>query len=430
MRNEDRVGNEDLGLFADTDTMMEQTLPTRAIRDDEPDPRDPRPGRTPRRRRRRGRVTWLVLGAVMALVVGGVAYGGLRVMRMSDYEDYAGAGAEPEVVLEVNSGDLVSTVARRMHQKGIIASPRAYTEAAKENTRAAQAQPGFYRMMTGMSGAAAAARIVDPEARAGMFEIKGGMQLRDVTGPSNQVFPGILTNIAKAMCDEGKRDACPTGKDVMAAMEKADPAELGVPDWALESVRGLDPSRKLEGLIVPGIYHVDPKGTPVDALKALVTESAGKLRAYGFPGVGSGTGHSPYEVLMIASLVEREGIGKDFGKVARVTYNRLKDNMRLQYDSTVNYTLDKSVLLTTSADRERDNGYNTYCCTGKGKKTTVPPGPIASPSKEAIEAAIKPEPGDWLYFVKCDKDGTSCFAKTFEDHKKNKETAEKNGVFG
>lgn len=416
--------NEDLGLFADHELMTEQTRPTRAVRADEPDPR--RPSRP--RRRRRGAVTWIVLGVVMLLVISGVAYGALKITQMNDYADFAGDGADPEVVVEVKPGDLVSTIARRMKEQDVVASARAYTEAVKDNPKAGQAQPGFYRMRTRMSGAAAAARIIDPAARAGMFEIKGGMQLHDFTGPNNEIFPGILSAIAKAMCDEARKDTCLTGKDVLAAMEKADPAELGVPDWAVGAVRELDPSRRLEGLILPGVYHADPQAGPVEALKSLVTASAVKLQAIGFPNVGADTGFTPYQILMVASLVEREGIRGDFGKIARVTYNRLAKPMRLQYDSTVTYTTNKAILLTTAADREKDTGYNTYY-KGEGK-IVVPPGPIASPSKEAIEAAVSPEPGNWLYFVKCEKSGVSCFAENFEDHKRYRDEAARKGVFG
>ena len=69
--------------------------------------------------------------------------------------------------------------------------------------------------------------------------------------------------------------------------------------------------------------------------------------------------------------------------------------------------------------------YNTYSASSKG----LTPTPIGSPGREAIEAAINPEPGKWLYFVKCQKDGTSCFNETFPEHDKTVAKAIEEGVF-
>jgi UPF0755 protein len=118
-------------------------------------------------------------------------------------------------------------------------------------------------------------------------------------------------------------------------------------------------------------------------------------------------------VLIMASLIEREAIEKDFGKVSRVTYNRLAQRMQLQYDSTVNYVLDRPTIRTDSADRNKAGPYNTY------KNTGLPPTPISAPSPEAFKAAAAPENGKWLYFVRCQTDGTSCFATTQGEHDKN-----------
>ena len=106
----------------------------------------------------------------------------------------------------------------------------------------------------------------------------------------------------------------------------------------------------------------------------------------------------------MASLIEREAIEKDFGKVSRVTYNRLAQRMQLQYDSTVNYVLDRPTIRTKAADREQGGPVQHLPNTG------LPPTPISAPSPEAIKAAAAPTAGKWLYFVRCQKDGTSCFA--------------------
>jgi UPF0755 protein len=134
------------------------------------------------------------------------------------------------------------------------------------------------------------------------------------------------------------------------------------------------------------------------------------LQVSGLPGSAAATGYSPYEVLVIASIIEREGITSDFGKVARVIYNRLAEGMPLQMDSTINYPLDRQQVRTTANDRARSGPYNTYLNRG------LPVSPIGAPSTAAVAAAAAPNPGPWRYFVKCQRNGTSCFSVSIEEH--------------
>jgi UPF0755 protein len=184
-----------------------------------------------------------------------------------------------------------------------------------------------------------------------------------------------------------------------------------------------EPSRRLEGLIVPGVYDVRPGATAEELWKQLITKSATQMQARGLPTIADATGYTPYQILTMASLIEREAITKDFGKVSRVTYNRLAEGMRLQYDSTINYVLDRPAIRTDDEDRERVGAYNTYDNTG------LPPTPIASASEDALKAAVAPEAGTWLFFVKCEKDGTSCFATTIDEHDANVTRATDNGAW-
>ncbi len=161
---------------------------------------------------------------------------------------------------------------------------------------------------------------------------------------------------------------------------------------------------------MPGRYDVPPGATAVDVLRGLLTTSAERLEASGLVGGAQSIGSTPYEVLVIASLVEKEAITPDMPKVARVIYNRLGAGRRLELDSMVNYPLDLQALRTTAEDRARPGPYNSYVVAG------LPPTPIAAPGREAIAAALAPEPGPWLYFVRCQTDGTSCFAETFAEH--------------
>jgi UPF0755 protein len=102
--------------------------------------------------------------------------------------------------------------------------------------------------------------------------------------------------------------------------------------------------------------------------------------------------------------------------VARVIYNRLHKKMPLQFDSTVHYAVGKDGSVGTSdADRNSTSPYNTYKVTG------LPPTPIAAPGEQAIEAALNPARGTWLYFVTTNPDtGETKFATSYSDHLKNK----------
>jgi UPF0755 protein len=206
-------------------------------------------------------------------------------------------------------------------------------------------------------------------------------------------------------------------------MAKASLEALGVPDWARADVAKAEPSRRLEGLIAPGRYDVRPGSSAEEVLKVLVTRSAAQYEASGLR-VGAGSGrYSPYQLLVVASLIEKEGTTADFEKVAGVIYNRLTSRTRLELDSTVNYPLDLQAVRTNAADRGRSGPYNSYANYG------LPPTPIGAPGTKAIDAALHPAAGPWMFFVKCHADGTSCFATTLDEHQNNVRAAQAAGVY-
>jgi UPF0755 protein len=211
--------------------------------------------------------------------------------------------------------------------------------------------------------------------------------------------------------------------DLRKVAASGDLAAMGVPAWAASVAgKGTD-SRRIEGLVAPGVYDVKPGWKADELLGFVLKNSATKIQAAGLAATTSVQGQDPYRVLVIASLIEREGVSQDFEKISRVIYNRLAQNMRLQLDSTVNYLLDKPVITTTDEDRAKPGAYNTYSFTG------LPPTPIGSPSSDAIQAALQPATGNWLYFVKCEKNGLSCFAATIQEHSANKDLARQRGAY-
>jgi UPF0755 protein len=161
----------------------------------------------------------------------------------------------------------------------------------------------------------------------------------------------------------------------------------------------------------------------VDVWKSVLGVSVARLATNGLGGDENRNGLSSYQLLVLSSLAEKEGITADMPKVSRAIVNRLAGDRRLELDSTVNYPLDLQALRTTAEARGTRGPYNSYQNTG------LPPTPIAAPGKAAIAAALDPEPGPWEYFVRCQTDGTSCFAATLPEHQDNVRKAIANGAF-
>jgi UPF0755 protein len=372
--------------------------------------------------RRRRRLAAAVLAVL--LLVGGVVGGGYLLYQeffgVADYEGDGGA----TVVVQVADGATGAQIGGALQRADVVKSVEAFTRAAASEPRIRAVQPGYYLMRNQMSGDAAVARLLDPATRVGQLEIRGGVQLDDTSNPDGSTVPGVLTLISNATCAElGGQRQCVSVDDLRSTMSDADLTELGVPSWARDDVAKAEPKRRLGGLLVPGVYDVKPGAPALDALQGLLSASVTRLESDGLVSGAREIGYTPYKVLIVSSLVEKEGITADMPKVARVLYNRLGAGQRLQLDSTVNYPLDLQALRTNANDRAKPGPYNSYAVAG------LPPTPIAAPGKAAIEAALAPADGPWQYFVRCQPDGASCFAETLEEHNQNVAEAVANGAF-
>lgn len=264
--------------------------------------------------------------------------------------------------------------------------------------------------------------LLDVENQVGTVDIPTGARFADTRiVSSSDVRKGIFSLISEATCVED--NDCVSKADLERAAGEADLAALGVPEWARDAVaaRGNDP-RRLEGLITPGIHHLDPQQTPEQMLAKLVKESVKNYEDTGLMASADMVGLTPYELITAASLIQMEAPDGDFDKVARVILNRLDEPMQLQFDSTVNYDLPDQEIATTDEDRARKTAWNTYA------KEGLPETPIASPSIEAIRAMENPADGTWLYFVTVDKEGNTVFSTTFEEHEAAIDESRNNGV--
>ncbi|MFD5825659.1 endolytic transglycosylase MltG [Lentzea sp. NPDC060358] len=404
--------SDDLGLF--TDPEADERRPLKRDRE--------RDKARAKAKKRKKTVLWLVVAAVLAVGMGGAYYGYRELRGIGSYDDFAGAG-ETDAIVEVSDGDVVSKIASTLYDNGVIASARAFTEASKTDARVTSIQPGFYLMKTKMSGQEAVARMIDPKTRVPAVQIVGGLKLTDIQA-NGKTVPGIYSQLAAASCTEKDgQKKCLSVDEIKAAAEQTDPVALGVPDWALADVKKAEPQFRLEGLIMRGVYQVKPGVSAVELIRSIIVSSAQKLQGAGIPAGTMNTGFRPYEILVIASLIEKEAIEPDFTKVSQVIYNRQKIGMKLQFDSTVNYLLNQPHIRTSDENRKSDSPYNTYEAFG------LTPTPIGSPSQQAIAAALKPEGGDILFFVKCQENGTSCFSTTLDEHNAKDQKAQKEGVY-
>lgn len=384
------------------------------VYDEEPDDVD-------RRHRPQRRGPLIVLAVFASIIVGG-SY--LLYSVFFSAPDYEGNG-QGDVIIQVDDGDTIKAIGAALTKADVVRSAKAFTKAAADDDeRARSVQPGYYRLRLRMSGPAAVKLILDPRSRVGQLDIKGGVQLDDTRGPDGTVAAGLLTQLAQGTCTQlNGTPICVSADQLRDAMAKAPVEALGVPDWARADVAKADPNRRLEGLVAPGRYDVRPGSSPEEMLRTLVSRSASQYEASGLvTGARDGT-YTAYQLLVIASLIEKEGITADFDKISQVIHNRLTSHVRLELDSTVNYPLDLQAVRTNAADRGRAGPYNSYANYG------LPPTPIGSPGTNAIEAALRPEPGPWMFFVKCKTDGTSCFATTLPEHQGNVRTAQAAGVF-
>ena len=184
----------------------------------------------------------------------------------------------------------------------------------------------------------------------------------------------------------------------------------------------------LEGLLYPDTYFVGEREKSTAILSAMLDRFDVVASSLHLAQLAARLGVTPYEAIIVASIVEKEALlPADKGKVARVIYNRLAAGMRLQMDSTVYYSLaagGRGVNRLTLADLRYPSAYNTYLHAG------LPPTPIASPDYSALEAALHPTPGPWMYFVTVSPTGREAFSVTYSQQLANERLARSRGLGG
>lgn len=319
------------------------------------------------------------LWRVVAVFIGSLAIVSLALFKLlsgpADYEP----GTQGEFTrVTVSSGDSLSIIGATLHDAGVVASVAAFVNASDANSQARYITPGDYKIAKHLPAATAIKVLLSPEAR----------------------------DELKIVIPEGV-----TAKRIYAIVAKRLGLQSDAVERAFQAV-ALPPSAEgfIEGYLFPATYSVKRTATAADVAKLMVARFGQAAVDLELERRARAEQLSVHDVLVIASLLERESAPKDFSKVARVIMNRLKIDMPLQLDSAVNYGLGLTDLQLSQAQLDKDTPYNTYLRTG------LPPTPIDNPGAAAIEAALSPARGEWLYFVTTDPvKKVTKFANSYEE---------------
>lgn len=337
----------------------------------------------PKRKKRRLTWLWVLLSIILIGAVG--SYGAWamfepQIRKVLGWElpiDYTTTGNGEEALVVIKSGDIGSDVAKTLFDAGVTMTSQAFYKLLLATDPAPTFQPGTYALQKEMSAKSALALLQDPASRV----------ISKVTIPEGKTLKQVLAALSKG-----------TGIDI-AELEAAstDLASLGVPATEVS----------LEGFLFPATYTFDPGITAHDVLQIMVNRMYQSLDAAGV------AVEDRHRVLTLAALIQKEGgSSDDFYKVSRVFTNRIDIGMLLQSDATVSYGSGGTSISTTGAERaDASNPYNTYVHPG------LPVGPIAAPGDDAINAALNPVDGPWLYFVLINGEtGETAFSTTLAEH--------------
>jgi UPF0755 protein len=336
----------------------------------------------------KGKGCLAVILAAAVLAVGGYLVwdkANTFIANLNEPVDYPGPG-NAKITVDIPTGASLDEIGGILVSKDVIKSSKAWNSAVRSEERATSVQAGSYLMKTQMAAIDALRLLINP----------GGSKIRlSFTVPEGLRLTAQIDVLAKET--KIKKTA------YQAALKK--PKSLGLPKYA---------KNRPEGFLFPDTYELTAESTAASTLKQMVTQYKAVSRDVGLESSAKKLDYSPYEVLTVASIIEREVNREEYrAKVARVIYNRLAKKRKLEMDSTVTYAENLTTTTTTEKARRSKSKYNTYRYKG------LPPGPIAAPGRAALQAAANPEKGKWMYFVTVNLDsGETKFATTQAEFEK------------
>ena len=295
--------------------------------------------------------------------------------------DFEGEGHD-EVIVTIRSGDIGEDVAQTLEDAGVVKTSQAFYQLLLEQKEPVEFQVGSYQLKLEMSSQAALDALQDE---------------------ANRVELSVVLPEGISAQDAFERAAKVTGLP-LADFEQAakDPSKFGVPQNF--------PS--IEGFLFPATYVFEPEDTAESIIQTMVDRMWQALDEHGVPE------SDVLRVVTLASIVQKEaGSTEDMPKISRVFLNRIDVGMNLQSDATVSYGTGNpdNTVWTSDAEREdASNRYNTYANPG------LPIGPIGLPGDAAIDAAMHPADGGWIFFTAVNlESGETAFAEDEAGHQAN-----------
>ncbi|TFC82006.1 endolytic transglycosylase MltG [Cryobacterium sp. TMS1-20-1] len=292
------------------------------------------------------------------------------------------AATGEDVIVMIHDGNGGSEIAATLVEEGVVKSFDAFYSILLQTAPEPVFQPGAYQLKTKMVASTALDALLDEDTRLN----------QTVIVPEGTAAVDVLASISE-------------GTDIPLAdlqAAAANVAQFGLPAEATT----------LEGFLFPATYTFSPEATAAVALQTMVNRQYEALDAAGVAVADR------WSTIVFASLIQREaGLRDDYYKVSRVFLNRLDpaqwDSGLLQSDASVAYGTGKTHLVTTTDAERADAGnpYNTYAHPG------MVVGPISNPGDLAIDAALHPVDGSWLFFVTINLDsGETAFSTTVKEH--------------
>ena len=276
--------------------------------------------------------------------------------QTSDYPTRAISSTEELVEINVNEGETGSAIAKKLFTAGVVESSQSFFRVAIGDSRATRIAPGVHLLNTKISAEQALEQLLDAS------------RMPDLV----RVFEGAWNS---EVFDMLEKNGFERGEIMKAASNANKPANFKV----------------LEGLLFPAQYSFTKDTTADEAIETMIAKFEFKTNSLPLT---SDPMFSAQKLLTIASIIQAEGDIKDFEKISRVIRNRLKVGMPLQMDSTINYAIKaRGSIFVSKRSTLVKSDYNTY------RKYGLPPGPIGNPGIDAINAALNPAVGNWLYFI-------------------------------
>jgi UPF0755 protein len=294
-------------------------------------------------------------------------------------------------IVQVSPGDSVAVIASKLHAAGVIGSPLAFRVDAVVQGNPTSV-PGSYQFRKA-SSFSTVRTILNGAPNVISINARPGLTVREI---AQSLATDLSGNWGSAFLSATQHLAAKSG-------------------WTSQS--------NLDGLIGSGTYVIAPGTTPEELASTMFARFERQAKSLGIVKTTSLEGLSAYQLVIAASIVEKEGYySVNMPKVARVILNRLKAHQALQMDSTVLYALHRDGGQVTRAMLQTRTPYNTYLNYG------LTPTPVCIPSATAFSALLHAPVGTWRYFVVVDKAGHEAFSTTYAGQLANEALARSRGL--